>query len=90
VSLNILICVLRQPTFSTQPVRCFRVGQNDSFESFFRRHIDARNIDARAEVRESILQSGFRIFIEDALVEPLDGRTLDVSEGEGGPELIFR
>jgi Fe-S cluster assembly iron-binding protein IscA len=39
---------------------------------------------------EEIEQSGLRIFIEDALVEPLDGRTLDVSEGEGGPELIFR
>ena len=35
-------------------------------------------------------QSGLRIFVEDALVEPLDGRTLDVREGDGGPELIFR
>jgi Fe-S cluster assembly iron-binding protein IscA len=33
---------------------------------------------------------GLRIFIEDALVEPLDGRTLDVREAAEGMELVFR
>jgi len=31
-----------------------------------------------------------RIFVEDTLVEPLEGRTIDVREGDDGPELIFR
>jgi len=39
---------------------------------------------------EELEQNGLRIFVEDALVEPLDGRTLDVREGDDGPELIFR
>jgi Fe-S cluster assembly iron-binding protein IscA len=39
---------------------------------------------------EQLEQNGVRIFVEDALVEPLDGRTLDVSDGYDGPELIFR
>jgi Fe-S cluster assembly iron-binding protein IscA len=30
------------------------------------------------------------LFIEPALVAALDGRTLDVSEGEQSPELVFR
>jgi hypothetical protein len=30
------------------------------------------------------------IFIEDALGEPLDGRTLDVREVNDGPELVWR
>jgi Fe-S cluster assembly iron-binding protein IscA len=33
---------------------------------------------------------GLRIFVEDALVEPLDGHTLDVSDGGEMPELVFR
>ena len=39
---------------------------------------------------EELQQNGLRIFVEDTLVEPLDGRTLDVREGDDGPELIFR
>lgn len=35
-------------------------------------------------------QEGLRIFIEDALVEPLDSRTLDVRDEGEGPQLIFR
>jgi Fe-S cluster assembly iron-binding protein IscA len=35
-------------------------------------------------------QQGLRIFVEDALVEPLNGRTLDVREADEGPELVFR
>lgn len=33
---------------------------------------------------------GLRIFVENALVQPLDGRTLDVSDGGEMPELVFR
>jgi Fe-S cluster assembly iron-binding protein IscA len=39
---------------------------------------------------EQLEQNGVRIFVEDALVEPLDGHTLDVQDGDDGPELIFR
>ena len=39
---------------------------------------------------EQFEQDGLRIFIEDILVEPLDGRTLDVSEAGDGTELVFR
>lgn len=39
---------------------------------------------------EELEQNGLRIFVEEMLVEPLDGRTLDVREGEDGPELVFR
>jgi len=39
---------------------------------------------------EELEQNGLRIFVEDVLIEPLDGRTLDVREGDDGPELIFR
>jgi Fe-S cluster assembly iron-binding protein IscA len=35
-------------------------------------------------------QHGLRFFIDPALVAPLDGRTLDVSEGDELPELVFR
>jgi len=34
-------------------------------------------------------QEGLRIFVEDALVEPLDGRTLDVLDADG-MELVWR
>jgi len=37
-----------------------------------------------------IEQEGLRVFIQDVLVEPLDGRTLDVREAADGMELIFR
>jgi Fe-S cluster assembly iron-binding protein IscA len=33
---------------------------------------------------------GLRIFVEDVLVEPLDGRTLDVGESAEGTKLVFR
>jgi Fe-S cluster assembly iron-binding protein IscA len=39
---------------------------------------------------ESFEQDGLRIFVEDVLVQPLDGRTLDVSEDNGGMELVLR
>jgi Fe-S cluster assembly iron-binding protein IscA len=39
---------------------------------------------------QQLEQQGLRIFVEDVLVEPLDGRTLDVRDEGGGPELIFR
>jgi Fe-S cluster assembly iron-binding protein IscA len=35
-------------------------------------------------------QHGLRIFVEDVLLEPLEGRTLDVREAAEGTELIFR
>jgi Fe-S cluster assembly iron-binding protein IscA len=35
-------------------------------------------------------QQGLRIFVEGVLVEPLDGRTLDVREAAEGMELVFR
>jgi Fe-S cluster assembly iron-binding protein IscA len=38
---------------------------------------------------ESFEQDGLRIFVEDALVEPLDGRTLDVREDGDGPALVL-
>jgi Fe-S cluster assembly iron-binding protein IscA len=38
----------------------------------------------------SFEQDGLRIFVEDKLIEPLDGRTLDVREASEGMELIFR
>jgi len=39
---------------------------------------------------EEFEQDGLRIFVEEALIEPLDGRTLDVREASEGPELVFR
>jgi Fe-S cluster assembly iron-binding protein IscA len=39
---------------------------------------------------EEYEQEGLRIFVEEALVEPLDGRTLDVRDALEGPEFIFR
>ncbi len=39
---------------------------------------------------EEFEQQGLRIFVEDALVEPLDGRTLDVRDANEGVELIWR
>jgi Fe-S cluster assembly iron-binding protein IscA len=39
---------------------------------------------------EEFEQEGLRIFVEDALVEPLDGRTLDVRDANEGLELVFR
>ena len=35
-------------------------------------------------------QDGLRIFAEDVLVEPLDGRTFDVKYAGGEPELVLR
>ncbi len=33
---------------------------------------------------------GLRIFVEEALVDSLDGRTLDVLDVDGEPELVWR
>jgi Fe-S cluster assembly iron-binding protein IscA len=46
--------------------------------------------DAPDPEDEEFEQEGLRIFVEDALVDPLEGCTLDVREAEEGPELIFR
>jgi Fe-S cluster assembly iron-binding protein IscA len=36
-------------------------------------------------------QNGLRIFVDEQLIEILDGRTLDVwNESDDGPELVFR
>jgi Fe-S cluster assembly iron-binding protein IscA len=35
-------------------------------------------------------RDGLRIFVEDALIEPLDGRFLDVRVADKGPELVLR
>jgi Fe-S cluster assembly iron-binding protein IscA len=39
---------------------------------------------------EEFEQDGLRIFVEDSLVEPLDGRTLDVRDADEGPEFVWR
>jgi Fe-S cluster assembly iron-binding protein IscA len=39
---------------------------------------------------EEFEQDGLRIFVENALIDSLDGRTLDVREASEGPELVFR
>jgi iron-sulfur cluster assembly protein len=39
---------------------------------------------------EELEEQGLRIFVEDALIEPLDGRTLDVRDANEGPELVWR
>ena len=39
---------------------------------------------------EEFEEEGLRIFVEDALAEHLDGRTLDVREADDGPEFVFR
>jgi hypothetical protein len=35
-------------------------------------------------------QEGLRIFVEDELVQPLDGRILDVRDANDGLQLVFR
>jgi len=35
-------------------------------------------------------QQGLRIFVEGVLVEPLEGRTLDVRDANDGLQLVFR
>jgi len=39
---------------------------------------------------EELELEGLRIFVEDVLVEPLDGRTLDVRDANDGLQLVFR
>jgi Fe-S cluster assembly iron-binding protein IscA len=39
---------------------------------------------------EEFEQNGLRFFIQDELVDPLDGRTLDVRDVDYGMELVFR
>jgi Fe-S cluster assembly iron-binding protein IscA len=39
---------------------------------------------------EEFEQQGLRIFVEDTLIEPLDGRILDVRDLNEGPELVWR
>lgn len=45
--------------------------------------------DEPAPDDEEFKQHGLRIFVENALVEPLDGHTLDVREAAEGMELVF-
>jgi Fe-S cluster assembly iron-binding protein IscA len=45
--------------------------------------------DEPASDDEESKQHELRIFVEDALVEPLDGQTLDVREVAEGMELVF-
>jgi Fe-S cluster assembly iron-binding protein IscA len=46
--------------------------------------------DEPAPHDEELEQHGLRIFIEDVLVESLDGQTLDVREAAEGTQLVFR
>jgi Fe-S cluster assembly iron-binding protein IscA len=39
---------------------------------------------------DELEQEGLRIFVEDALIDQLDGRILDVRDSDEGPEFIFR
>lgn len=39
---------------------------------------------------DELQREGLSIFVEDALIEPLDGRTLDVRDSDEGPEFVFR
>ena len=39
---------------------------------------------------EEFEENGLRIFLEDALLQPLDGRILDVSEANEGAGFVFR
>ena len=39
---------------------------------------------------EEFEQEGLRIFLEEELIEPLDGRTLDVVDVDEGLKLVFR
>jgi iron-sulfur cluster assembly protein len=51
----------------------------------------AVTIKEEPEMSDEVLeQEGLRVFLESALVAPLDERTLDVQEAEQGVELVFR
>jgi len=39
---------------------------------------------------QSFEQDGLRIFVEDSLMEPLDGRTLDIREDDDGAAIVLR
>ena len=38
---------------------------------------------------EEFEQDGLRIFVQDVLIEPLEGHILDVRYADGEPELVF-
>jgi Fe-S cluster assembly iron-binding protein IscA len=46
--------------------------------------------DEPAPDDEEFEQDGLRVFVQDSLVEPLEGRVLDVAEADDGTELVFR
>jgi Fe-S cluster assembly iron-binding protein IscA len=46
--------------------------------------------DEREADDEEFEQEGLHIFVEDALVEPLDGLTLDARMDDDGTKLFFR
>jgi Fe-S cluster assembly iron-binding protein IscA len=46
--------------------------------------------DERYPEDEEYEENGLRMFVEEALVEPLDGRTLDVSTVGDELQLVFR
>ena len=39
---------------------------------------------------ESFEQDGLRIFVEESLTQPLDGRTLDINEDDEGMDIVLR
>jgi iron-sulfur cluster assembly protein len=39
---------------------------------------------------DELEQEGLRIFVEDVLIDQLDGRTLDVRDSDEGLEFVFR
>jgi iron-sulfur cluster assembly protein len=46
--------------------------------------------DAPSSKDEQLEENGLRIFVEDALIDELDGRTLDVNSADQGLKLVFR
>lgn len=46
--------------------------------------------NAPAPGDNAIEQDGLKIFVEEDLIDTLDGRTLDVDLAGEGPELVFR
>ncbi len=69
-----------------------RIRQNDSDVSQAREAITIALAISEEPVPsdESFEQDGLRIFVEDQLREPLDGRTLDVRDATEGVELVLR
>jgi Fe-S cluster assembly iron-binding protein IscA len=71
-------------------VRIQRAGDAEDHGKTVTLSVAIRNSPVPSD--ESFEQNGLRIFVEDALVEPLDGRMLDVREDDDneGPALVLR